>query len=211
MLRAHMERQNEGKQESSPRQGLPWLALGAWVLVLALRAWSVQAGVPDERISSLTEYLPDVLGLWLWGSVVLLVVGAVLSALPAPRTVSRPERLGWAWASWSAFLACVPPREGNFWAAGAADDEFFVYLPATLLAVASAWASLVALRPGGLVHLWIGLALVSAAGWAVFGMLGGHGIEAPTRAAAVTAVISGGLAVAAILYRRRAPPPRASA
>ena len=211
MLRARMEKPHEGKQESSPRQGLPWLALGAWVLVLALRAWSVQASVPDESMSSLSEYLPDVLGLWFGGSVVLLMGGGVLSALPAPRTVSRAERLGWAWASWSAFLACVPPRAGNFWAAGAADDELFVYLPATLLAVASAWASLVPLRPAGLVHLWLGLSLVSAAGWAVFGMLGGHGIAEPTRAAAVTAVSSGGLAVAAILYRRLVLAPRAAA
>jgi hypothetical protein len=206
-----MQRPSEATRESPLRHGLPWLALGAWVLVLALRAWSVQAGVPDESLSSLTEYLPNVLGLWLRGSGVLLAVGALLSPLPSPRPVSRPERLGWAWASWSAFLACVPPREGNFWAAGAADDEFFVYLPTTLLAVASAWASLVALRSSGLVHLWLGLSLVSAAGWAVFGLLGGHGIDEPARAAAVTAGLSGGLAVAALLYRRRASPPRAAA
>ena len=178
---------------------MPWMALLASAALVLLRAWIVQSDASE--MSVLREYVRYVFRDWACGSVAILAGGAFLTVLFDPVRAGRFERLGWAWASWTLFLACVIPREENFLANGAADDELLVYLPACFLALGSTWLADL-LGATGVLQLWVGLSVVSLASLGAFASLGGHGVENVLLSAERTAAVAGALALGTLLLRR---------
>jgi hypothetical protein len=178
---------------------LPWAIILVSTLVLTARAWRVQAGAAGYGLSRLTIYVSDVFELWLRGSRVVLLVGAAASVLPIRAGGRRLERLGWAGALWCTFIACVPPREVNFWAAGATSDDILVYFPTGILAVVIAW--ILSRRPVGWLQFWLGLTIVSAIGAGLFTIQGGFGVGEVFIGSALTAAVAGSLALGAAWIR----------
>lgn len=180
-------------------RALPWAVLLLSAVFVLLRTWIVQSGA--NEMSVLRQYVQYVTRDWALGSVVILVSGAFLAVLFDPVRAGRFERQGWAWATWTLFLACVIPREENFLANGAADDEILIYLPACFLTLGNAWlADLIGIR--GVLQLWVGLALVSLASIGAFASVGGHGIDNVMLSAEATAAVAGVLAMGTVLLRR---------
>ena len=168
----------------------PWAALAFFGGLLTLRAGLVKASISEDNFSSLDHYLWDVLDVWRWGGVLVVSAGGVLLAIPTSRSNGRWRRMGWALASWSAFVAFVPPREGNFWANGGVDDNLIVYLPVALLTVACAWDLSSSDRCAGFIQLAIGVAIVAAAGAPLFCLQGGYGLGKVVTEAMLTSLVA---------------------
>lgn len=174
-----------------------WSTAALAAAIYVARAWYVQASVPEGALSSRETYLGDAVGFALGQLLWMATVTAIFSILPPWRGTTRWERATFSVASFMTLLVLLPPREGNFWANGAADDGLLGYPPTAVVAVVLAWLLVPTRWPG----FWAGVAIQCGMLGTLVLAVGGAGAASFANAAYVTA--GGAVLVAVVLVAVR--------
>ena len=182
----------------------PWTYLILTTAVLLFRAWLEQSQVQWEDSSQ--RYWLGTIGFWIRGSLLVVVFGGLASLFRGAGWLSR---LGGMWATWTAYMACVPPRVQNFMANGASSDDVFVYAPLAIFVVAF-WSLAKELSAPGWLLAWLCLSLEGLLVVPLFQLVQGAGASAAVRESLmISAVAAIGFAVSLagwrlVVRRRRA-------